>query len=81
MSAIHFEGAAEEVVKGKIGTSENSEALTRDLAGLRILVAEDNEINQILALLLLEKQNHIVMTVGMGKRDWTLFTQRITTAS
>ena len=49
------------------GVSESSEAPTNDLTGLRILVAEDNEINQLLALRLLEKQNHIVTTVGNGQ--------------
>jgi signal transduction histidine kinase/YesN/AraC family two-component response regulator/HPt (histidine-containing phosphotransfer) domain-containing protein len=34
---------------------------------LRILLAEDNQINQLLALRLLEKQGHSVMIVGNGQ--------------
>jgi signal transduction histidine kinase/HPt (histidine-containing phosphotransfer) domain-containing protein len=39
----------------------------RDLKPLRVLLAEDNEINQLLALRLLEKQGHTVMIVGDGQ--------------
>jgi CheY-like chemotaxis protein len=39
--------------------------------GLRILLAEDNEVNQRLALRLLEKQGHSVVLAGNGKEALT----------
>jgi signal transduction histidine kinase/YesN/AraC family two-component response regulator/HPt (histidine-containing phosphotransfer) domain-containing protein len=38
-----------------------------DTRALRVLLAEDNEINQLLALRLLEKQRHSVVIVGNGQ--------------
>jgi PAS domain S-box-containing protein len=35
--------------------------------GLRVLVAEDNEVNQLLAVSLLEKQGHTVVVAGNGR--------------
>jgi signal transduction histidine kinase/CheY-like chemotaxis protein len=44
--------------------------------GLRILVAEDNAVNQKLALRLLEKQGHSVVVAGDGKQALILLEQQ-----
>ena len=45
-------------------------------AGLRILVAEDNAVNQKLALRLLEKQGHSVVVAGDGRQAIVLLEQQ-----
>jgi two-component system, sensor histidine kinase and response regulator len=44
--------------------------------GLRILVAEDNAVNQKLALRLLEKQGHSVVVAGDGRQAIILLEQQ-----
>lgn len=46
---------------------ESSEAPVDRVTGLRVLVAEDNEINQRLVLRLLERHDHFVTVVGNGR--------------
>lgn len=40
------------------------------VAPLRILLAEDNRVNQVVAVRLLEKAGHTVTVAGDGKRRW-----------
>jgi len=46
---------------------EEVDTVSRGRRALRILLAEDNEINQLLAVRLLEKQGHSVMIVADGQ--------------
>jgi two-component system sensor histidine kinase/response regulator len=49
-------------------TSKSPAAPVKYSRGLRVLLAEDNVVNQRLSILLLEKRGHSVTTVGNGKK-------------
>jgi signal transduction histidine kinase/CheY-like chemotaxis protein len=54
------------VARGAIGQSEDERARARPDAGVRVLLAEDNPINALLARALLERGGCEVVTVGTG---------------
>ena len=62
LRALNLTETVVEKPEGEIGTLSAT-----SMKELRILLAEDNEINQLLALRLLEKQGHTVMIVGNGQ--------------
>jgi CheY-like chemotaxis protein len=56
--------------QGRVESTTEAQAArpqrTDEITGLRILVAEDNPVNQLLATRLLEKRNHQLVVVGNG---------------
>lgn len=50
-----------------IGKSRTLAAAAGNDSGLRILLAEDNDVNQMVAVTLLEKRGHAVVVVGNGR--------------
>jgi two-component system sensor histidine kinase/response regulator len=68
--------AAESSVLKKRPGALTRPASKQSSTGLRILVAEDNAVNQKLALRLLEKQGHSVVVAGDGRQALILLEQQ-----
>jgi CheY-like chemotaxis protein len=68
-SAFHFTARFKEELEPK---QSEAPALTPVLCGLRVLLAEDNPVNQKLAKRLLEKNGHIVFLAATGREALAL---------
>jgi signal transduction histidine kinase/CheY-like chemotaxis protein/ligand-binding sensor domain-containing protein len=68
-SAFHFKGRFKD---GRECQESATAALTPVVRGLRVLVAEDNLVNQRLVTRLLEKNGHIVFVAANGREVLTL---------
>ena len=74
-SVFHFTGAFTAAHHAPQQTPAGSLAAAKAVARLRILVAEDNPVNQKLAVKLLEKQGHTVYLAADGAEALGLFEQ------
>jgi PAS domain S-box-containing protein len=73
---ITLESPAEEASSGLVRPAEEHDHQTALKRNLRILVAEDNSVNQRLAARLLEREGHSVTIAGSGQEAVDLFVQR-----
>jgi signal transduction histidine kinase/DNA-binding response OmpR family regulator len=67
-------GSSAKTLEAMLGSAEESPKVSP--RRLRILLAEDNEVNQMLAVRMLENYGHTITVAGNGKEALTLFEKK-----